>query len=354
MFWRRRKVRADTSAVRKMALNAIMHTWSVDEAEITPTEFGFDWLPGSHIVSVRILKDVETPGAERFRLTITTDLLHDLPAPDTKFVRNANSVAGLHFPTFSLVYRPAGNFKKYFDDRPGGMYLFSSAYLHEHMQTEWMPAFLARMSILQPIWAEAQSSRVAGILDGGRPAFARGSRTSAVNGIFNVLHDVIIPAGRETSRWIGSDEFEQFALEHGQNEDCLGVGGEEGLRLQTPFGPYYAPIRLRTDYTHGLLGNGLLVETGVMSYDDLDEACGTAALLNYLEFVGWTEFPQMGCWSLELSETRIFLVHSCFIPNALFMEGLVEHLAMWALARVRQTRRAIMPNVRDLPLSEIL
>ena len=76
--------------------------------------------------------------------------------------------------------------------------------------------------------------------------------------------------------------------------------------------------------------------------------------MNYLEFVGWTEFPQMGCWSLELSETRIFLVHSCFIPNAFFMEGLVEHLAMWALARVRQARRAIMPNVRDLPLSEIL
>jgi hypothetical protein len=281
---------ADMSSVRDSALKELAEIWCIEDSEITQHEHGFDWLPGSHTVRVRIHKDIETPGPERFRMTMTTDYLRSLPSYDRMFVRHAGLVAKLHCPAYSLVYPPTDIVKKYHPDEPPRMYLFSSAYLYEDTG-RWLAQFFARMSILQPIYAELQSINAPEIVGGGRPDFAGGSKRTMVNGILNVQRDVIIPEGKKPNSWIGSDEFAHFVEVHGQNEGCLGVGDKQGMTLQVPFGSQYAVINLRTDRPHRLLGNGLLIETEVLSYEDFDEACVDAAAMNFLESVDWSDFP---------------------------------------------------------------
>ena len=46
--------------------------------------------------------------------------------------------------------------------------------------------------------------------------------------------------------------------------------------------------------------------------------------------------------------------HSCFIPNALFMPGLIENFAYWAIGRVQWVRRTRFPELKDLTMAEIL
>lgn len=351
MFWRRRA--KPSSAIRDSALEQIARTWSVDETDVTPHEHGFDWLPGSHAVRVRIYKDVETPGPERFRLTITTGYLRNLPAQDAMFVRNASLITKLHCPTYSLIYPPTPIIEKHFDGHAADMNLFSSAYISEGT-AGWLPGFLARMSIMQPIDAELFSTEAAEFIGGGVPAFAGDSKRKPANGVLEV-HHALRKAGDAQNRWIGSDEFEAFAEAHARSDLCFGFGDECGMTLETPFGQDSVLITFRTDQQFPSLGNGLFIETQIRSSEDFDNVCANAAVLNFLESVDWSDFPQMGCWHpQEVSEEQTNLAHTCFIPNAFFAEGLIVNFGMWALARVQRALRALCPEVENLTMREIL
>jgi len=354
-FGRRNAKQGKSSTIRDHALAEIRKTWSVDVTDVTPHEHGFDWLPGSHTVRVRMWKDIETPGAERWRLMVTTDLLRELPPPDTMFVRNANHLASVLCPTYSVIYPPRPILKQHYKGEPGNMEFFASAYLYEHLGTEWLPAFFARMAILQPICAESWSIDLPDNIGGGRPAFAQRGKRKIVSNALNVQRDLIIPEGRLPSRWTGSPEFEAYANTYGRDDECFATADAQGLALQVPFGSQSATIVFQTNNAKLELGSGLLISIGTTSYENFDEACARAAELNFLESVAWTEFPQLGCWhAYPVADEGVYVIHTCFIPNAFFAEGLVRHLADWSRARVKQARRGLLPNARDLPIGEIL
>lgn len=353
--------RRSGSSVPKIALEEIKKTWSVEEADVTPHEQGFDWLPGNRVVRVRIHEDQrKQTAAKRFRITIQTVLHGSAPVHDPIFALHVGQLARTSCPTYAPVYPPSAIVEKYFDGRPADVELFSSAYVYDET-VEWMSGFLARMSLMQPINAEL-FSREAERSNGNAPE-AVAQEKPTIGFLLDVYKHVIVPEGAEASRWIGSDEFEAFITQYGQSDVCFGFGDELGLSFETPFGSDSAIVRFRTDQKDAELGSGLIVETKIRIPPELSqsepagiaEATKWAAELNYLESVIWTDFPQLGRWHpLAVSEKESCLAHTSFVPNMYFQDGLIINFALWAIARVRWAREKLLPGMNDLTMLQIL
>ena len=348
------------NAVRDLAIEEIAKTWSLSafgDSELSPCENGFDWLPGSHTVHVRIFDDErksESPLPGRFRITIFTDFLRSVPVLSDKFTHLVGASSKFLSSGYSFVYPPFDVWKEYFNGQPAEMQLFSSAYVDQAI-AGWLPSFLAQMAIMQPINAEIRSTTAFEMFGGGVPAFAGGSKKASISEILNLGETVFVPEGKKENKWSGSDEFEQFAEKHAKNDFCFGLGDKEGMTLETPFGADSAIIRFQTDQQHPQLGNGLLITTQIRSSQRFEDVCVEAASLNYFESRFWTDFPQLGCWHpQEASENVANWAHTCFIPNALFRSGLVANFAFWAMARVQWVRHTRFPQLKDQTMAEIL
>jgi hypothetical protein len=308
------------SAMRNVAIEEIAQTWSISDSELSLQENGFDWLPGSHTVRVRIFGDERKSSCpERFRIGVTTDYLRSVPVDNDKFVRMVGIMSKFLSSTYSMAYPPFDIWKEFFDAKPADMKLFSSAYVDEAI-AGWLPTFLARMAIVQPINAEIQAKQASEMFGGGQPAFADSSKKSNISENLTVAQAIFGREGEKESNWIGSDEFESFAEKHAKNDVCFGSGDTTSMTLETPFGEDSALIRFQTDQQHPQLGNGLLVTTQIRSSQSFEEVCIETAGLNFMESSTWTDFPQLGCWHPQKSSgNKANWAHSSFIPNALFM-----------------------------------
>src|SRR6516165_8261474 len=100
----------DMNAVRDLAFGEIAKTWSLSafgDSELSPCENGFDWLPGSHTVHVRIFDDErksESPLPGRFRITIFTDFLRSVPVLSDKFTHLVGASSKFLSSGYSFVY----------------------------------------------------------------------------------------------------------------------------------------------------------------------------------------------------------------------------------------------------------
>jgi hypothetical protein len=342
------------SALRHAILNDIAQIWNVKSDEVELNEDGFDWQPGSHMVSLRIFRDERNLfDEERFCIIVATRYRRSAPVHDPKFVKWMGLMSRFLCPTYSLVYPPSEVARKELVGITPAISLFASAYVNAEV-ARWLPGLLAQMSIMQPINAEIQSSMPSERFLGAVPDFVTGSRKATTNEILDFAGVIIAPEGRKPNCWANSNEFEEFLERDGGSDACLGTPRKGGMLLGTPFGSNPAFINFRTDQSHPALGNGLLITTELRATGPYQEICDKAALLNYLEFQDWTEFPQLGCWHPHGTDEEALVAHSCFIPNAFYVPGLVAYFAFWALHRVRWARHRLLPNIPDLPIDEIL
>jgi hypothetical protein len=354
-FFRRGSVGGgDGEAVRHLALTEIKRTWSADESDLTTDEHGFNWLPGSHRVQVRIHRDErDAIGPRRYRITIETDFLRSVPVRKRAFVDQTTVMVEALCPTFSAVYPPAELVEKYFGSYATNMQFFSSAYIDE-LTAPWLSGFVARMSVLQAIFAEQVSESMQHKLGGAVPQFAGGQRNPTPREVL-LLDQLIRISGAMESRWTDSTEFEEFAEEHARNDMCFGFGEASSLTLETPFGSDSALIQFKTNEPYPPLGSGLAVETRIRLPHTYEEVCDKAAWLNYLESVQWTDFPQLGRWYPEkVAEDTTLLVHGAFVPNEYFAPGLVTNYGLWAITRAQWARTILLPNAKNLTMREIL
>jgi hypothetical protein len=339
---------SDAAAVRDLVLNQIKRAWSVEDADVAQCPDGFDWLPGSHLVKVRVQENDQF----RSRITIATDFAHSVPVHKKTFVQGVVEMAYMICPSFSAVY-PPGNIAA---DGAPRLNFFASAYVDEGTAS-WLPAFLARLSILQPVVAERFSDDIEELLAGGTPAYASGAKRPADAPQFQV-GAMMAREGREPNRWTNSPEFKEFAEIYAKNDMCFGLFDKGAMRLETPFGSDSAHVFFRTHQGQPMFGNGLVVETRIQLPDSIDKIDEQAAQLNYLEATRWTDFPQLGRWHpLVLDEKYLkgtYLAHTCFVPNMFFVEGLVTNYGLWAVARAQWARTILMPNARTLTMHEIL
>jgi hypothetical protein len=357
-------------ALIENALGQILGVWQVDAKDLRGRgPKGFDWLPGSHLVSVRAvpfdLKDptylmlqgmgVANPREDGVRLSATTRLIEDFPFKDPRAVELLNVMAPMLSSTYSLVYPPQAFLAA--ANAPEGPYdleLFSSVYIDPNL-VGWLPNFFAQMAIMQPIDAELRGYRLPEILGGGQPAFEDGRKREELDDILEVADEIFAPAGARQSQWSGSDEFEIFARNFGESNGCFANGDPTGLTAEVPFGSGSALIQCWTDQAHPQLGNGLLV-TLMLPHSVSDQPDGGAADLNFFEARAWTDVPNLGCWhTRDAGGARgIFPAHSTFIPNALYRPGLVQNFVLWEMGRARWVRQTFFPEMQDRLMSETL
>ena len=357
-------------ALIENALEQIMGVWQVDAKDVRDRgPKGFDWLPGSHLVSVRAvpfdlndptyltlnIMGVADPRQGGIRLSVTTRLLSDFPSENPKAVEMLNVLAPSMISTYSLVYPPRELLMQM--NAPDGSFdleLFSSIYIDQNL-VDWLPQFFAQMSIMHPIDAELHGCKLPDIVGGGQPAFELGHKRDEVDGILEVVDQIFVPAGASQSRWAGSDEFAIFAQSFGKTEGCVANGDPSGLTAEVPFGHDAALIQCWTDQAHPKLGNGLLVTMQLPFVDEEDQPTVAVEDLNFWEARAWTEVPQLGCWHTRKTKTGRGKVaaHSTFVPNALYRPGLVQNFVLWEMARARWVRQNFYPYLQDCLMSDI-
>lgn len=226
---------ATGQSLGRQSVDEIATIWQVDPVRSIRRENGFDWWPGDFHVSVTAFPredDQQTDGA---LLWVQTDFLTDVPIGDEKFVNLAAATSRFCTSTYAWAYRPAEIWSEFAkaDDRPK-LCLANTAYVRAD-NVNWMPAFLARMSIMQSINAQLQAANMQNLI-GGVADVSRLADLSVggLDDMLEVAAQVYVPVGNEANRWIGTGEFEQIETQWGQSDVSFGFGDAHGLTLETP------------------------------------------------------------------------------------------------------------------------
>ena len=101
-------------------------------------------------------------------------ILTDVPVADEKFVNIAAGTSRFCTSTYAWAYPPAEIWTEFAktDEKPR-LWLANTAYVRDD-DLNWMPRFLAQMSIMQPINAQIQAANmqdlIGGVADVSRPA----------------------------------------------------------------------------------------------------------------------------------------------------------------------------------------
>lgn len=350
------------------ALRRVAEIWQVDKEKSvwsvrseTESE-GFDWWPGDFRVRVRAHRSIEQKHVNTCRLVIRTDFLKGVPITDERFVSITAQLSRYSTSTYGWVYPPAPFWKRFdnsgFDHSGLGptLWFSGSAYVSSD-NINWLPDFLAKASIMQPINAQIQSAVMPEMLGGGVPDMSRPDalKDAGLDGMLEVAAQIYAPLGEQPSRWAGTDEFTSFADKWAQCDSCFGFGDPKGMTLETPFGNDSALIKLLTDQKHPQLGHGLTATLQLPYVGDKIAIANEAAEFNLLESASWTDFPQLGCWhSNQNRGDQEGMAFSLFIPNALHQPGIVTQVAFWFLHRARWARETKWPKIVDQTMLEIM
>jgi hypothetical protein len=289
-------------------------------------------------------------------LRVRTGFLKDISVEDPKFIRLAAVTARFCAPTFAWVYPTAEVWAQYGEagTRPR-LWLSNTAYITPD-NVDWLPPFIAMMSIMQPINAQAQHENMSKVLGG----VADTERPEALVG--RDLHEVLLlgeqtfaPIGKEANRWIGTGEFESIVQQMGTTERSYGNADNGGLAIETSFGEGTALIRLGTKDIHPALGAGLLATLQLPVLGDPKEIADQCGRLNLIESMWTDDFPQLGCWHPGgPREGQEWPTFTTFVPNALYRPGLAHHVAAWMIRRARWIRQEHYPSGTDMPIDAIL
>ena len=356
---------ADDSGLNpKQMLQRVADAWAIDPGKVRWDADGpqgsesFSWWPGDfHVKAIANQHAVHADPAVRIR--IDTDFIRGLALHDGAISSLLANMAHFHTSTYAWVYTPTDLHSTLKDQAPTGfdltrLWLSTTGYIREET-SGWLPEFLARMAVLQPINAQIQSEDLSRMLKAEPDASSDPAALQAgFDEILGVLGQFIIPAGQEPSRWDGCEEFSSFAEKWGRSDTCFGTGDPTGLALETPFGGDSILIRLATDQAHPQLGNGLLATLQLPLLGDDQETAKLTSELNYLEAIMWTGFPLLGCWHARKVGENSVAAFSLFIPNALQQPMIATNVAFWMLQRARWAKNTRFGHLVDLPMIEIL
>jgi len=339
------------------ALCRIAQVWQVDDDRVVWSDEGFDWWPGSFKVSV--MAHPSPPNYENephpaWRLVVRTALLKEVPVDDPE-IRTRIAMFAALTPTYAMVYAPPALAEQYPELVDGRLWLQSSVYLHPDM-AGWLPEFLARTAILQPIDAQRQADTIAEMLKAKPDVSAPqpGGITAHWDEMLTIADEFYVPSGKGENRWVDRGEFEQFAERYCRNDRCFGTASPTQLTLETPFGENSTLIRLMTNAPHPYLGAGLLAALILPLARDKPEMEDECAWFNYFEAISWTGFPQIGSWCPRPHNDERYSGHGFFLPNALYAESLSANAALWHMARARWIKKRFFGDLQDLTMAEVL
>ncbi len=339
----------------QLALEKLVQLWQISPERMVKTDQGFDWWPGRFRVSIIVQPPKYPEDTGAWRIRISTEFLREVRVEDPK-VLGLLLELGKFAPTYSFVTPPPEVVEKYGIPTPGTVKMESTIYLRED-GAGWLPEFFGRLAILQPIDAERLADGYAQIL-GAQPWTSSPGKPEADDyrdELLGVAHALYVPAGRDPSRWIGTNEFSDFAERFAKQDTCFGFGDPNGMTLETPFGEASALILCRTDVPHPDLGSGLLATLQLPFGKSQQETDNESMWFNYFESISWTNHPQLGGWHPRaLPSGDMASAHAMFFPNIMYREGTATNAALWLLGRARWARQTFWPDLEDLTMAEIL
>jgi hypothetical protein len=326
--------------------------WMVDKNRCVWHEDGFDWWPSPFRLRVRVSDAVEVDGLTNYKVTVTSDFWKDVDLSNPK---HRLYITGLQLQT--STYAP-----RVFDDRvtartglelDSRLELVSCVYIRED-NFSWLPRLFAQLAIMLPIDSSIRASRIgddAG-LESDMSVMPHG--LSELDEILEVADQVYAPAGKHESRWIGSEEFEEAITQLNEFGYFYANGDGTGLTAESAFLDDTALIRIRTEEVHPQLGHGLLVTLHLPIWVD-DFLSTEPSAFNALESSRFTCVPLLGSWAThQISDDQNCMAYSMFIPNALYMPGLVMNLALWMHGRAEWVKSEFFADSEDTPLNEVL
>jgi hypothetical protein len=333
-------------------LQRIVRTWMADADRVFWADPsgeqgpGFDWWPGDFKVSVRATSHRYEDGELFVRVSIRTDLLADVTVQEGRSVEVLDNLAPFVTSTYGLVYTPGEIGSR------TSVWLQSTGYVSESTN-EWLPEFMAHMTLLQPGKAQRQAFDIQQFVGDGRVDHSRPASLSEapLDEMLDVARLLYAPAGQEVSRWTGDAEFSQIEESWGRSTFCFGTAGPSELTLETSFGQDSALIRLVTNVPHPELGHGLLATLQLPLFLSRGDAIRGAATFNFEEAASLTAFPQFGCWhSKDYGNDDHVPAFTMFIPNLLYRPFIATNVALWLVGRANWAKP---PGLVDATMEEV-
>jgi hypothetical protein len=181
-------------------------------------------------------------------------------------------------------------------------------------------ACVLQIAEVKSIGEELAEATSADLAESGHPRNGMRETPDELAGIVGAL---IVPVGRQLSKWIG-EEFEEAVAEHMQKPpSLLATGGGSGFTAEFLYGTDSSLCQGVNNQPHPVYGNGLtLVQSFPVGNYSVMEAYRLALSLNQIEL---TQKP-FG-YGFGSYYYRHGMIHfRSFLPNAVYRRGLLPNI----------------------------
>jgi hypothetical protein len=273
--------------------------WSLE------TERGFMWWGGPLAQQVWSDSGVDDDGVELFRISARTDVLRDFDASD-KNLTVLGMFAGVG-TTSALVV----------DSEARKVTLAANMLVHAET-ADWVRRVLSLVIAAQVADAHAKAPTLAE-MTAATPAMSvhpsSGPRRNT-DELLYFLERVVVPMGKERSRWAG--EHLQHAFEVVRDSPCtrLATGGDASFIAELVFESRDSRLRVAVE-ANPQVGYGLLVLLSLPPRFEELEGIRFAHALNRLELASQSGCHFLGSWCCQGGT----ITHCAFFPNAMRLGG---------------------------------
>ncbi len=296
----------------------------VDEAWSIRTPKGFKWWADKHLQIVEIIGEKRFPdGDTEYCISVRTDFLRSVKIND-EMLQKINMKL-LPFSSMAGVVH---------DPENSTLELCSLVRVYEHIR-EWMAPVIGVASVLQIAEAKRYGDYFAKIL-GAENAISghpQGGIRKAPDEMSSLSERLIIPVGKQPSRWT-QEEFEEACSENMQRPPAiLATNGGQGITIEFPFGEKESSLcMLKGGRSHAIYGNGLYsIQVFPVKTMSLSEGVTMALSLNKRHLAECPEGYGFGGFHYE-EDSIVFMG---FLPNALYRPGLLPNLFFSCASRAK-------------------
>lgn len=302
-------------------INTVYDDMKIDAKWTVWEPRGFTWWGWGSAQRVWSEPAVNDDGFLLYRLHARSEIFDGFENSDQQVM--VLSLLGLHATLSGAVRAP---------DRPGGIDLAASVYVHEGNLSWTRPLFslaVAMQSAEAAIFMGQANDLKAGLLP-ALSAHPESGPRAEMDEMLDIIENLVNPEGRGQSQYNGP-EMKQLLATFQQPPCVMATGDESGLTAEYPYPGNTSLVRLSTTERNPRAGNGLLALLTIPKGRS-DPATARQALdWNEKELRSFTRTHFLGSWCM--SDTG--LTYATFYPNCIHREGCLMNIALTDIVRLQ-------------------
>lgn len=305
----------------------------IDECWTNRKIRSFSWIAHRLEQTVSTNRPIQDGEFILFKLSAETAVVSAVRAPDSVVYQ---VLSNLNQHSFGSCYS--------FDKSTQQIYATTNIWVHEQT-AGWRSNIFDTYVIGQLCFAEAEADFIAEKCSGivaVKDHPISGYRHEP-DSMLDVIDELVSPKGQEPSRYSNAFEFEAVSDSAKLGELVATLGSSaEGIALESSFDNYTAISVLNSSYKHRLLGAGLSTWVRLPNEIDTEDGYRIASMLNLKEReigpIGGQ--GHMGAWCVDESALGVkTITYRSFLPNIIYIDGLIMDTAMACVARMRWADR---------------